>query len=676
MDGLNRSKVAASQAPAVLAKYIEGKLKSGARPLILISDSHDRTAVAKKLENSIGASIVQTGSLLAAADYGDQKISLAALTYVNEDYQLAKTAAEMRLLVQIYGYLRKENRRKKFKNPLAVSIMFRDVLIEMENERGSEDIANSPDDDAYVEEFCFVRELWYAFIKPLRVDRRKRLENYAQELADSKSPVAYLHWGDEDKQIVEFLKSAQEKGAPVAIYEADFEVEKSKDKQLDCEDELETEEGKAKLLDRLWRGEGINAKLEFKSALAYQAQTLEEAAEAAKRMLYSWLPPEPPDKALKIGILAYDRQLVRRLSSMLLQDDIHLQDTTGWPANNLLIGKALLALASTSGMEAKDLLRNTQNIAVRERLQSGWWQTPRYLASSSAKQEKWAKKWEDMKKLEKDLDDFICKSKGKRKISAWFDGLADQAEGEIYGSFFNQDDAAHSLRKLLRMLADEFKDVEEKEDDSDGDYRIDEVKRLLFDSLAATNLVPSNNESPIQLIRPGRFTTRKFDAVLLAGADSTQLPLATAPQLFNDKVRAMLGLPDIAKKIQKQRRALAWMLENTKQVGTVWHGEAGVSPYIELMLEHTKKVKETGKNDVKLEKLKRPWDKAVGNDALTGHKARLYHGIENTSVSSCVKLMECPYQYYASKVLRLREDRPQNIGERRERYGSFVHEIL
>ena len=46
------------------------------------------------------------------------------------------------------------------------------------------------------------------------------------------------------------------------------------------------------------------------------------------------------------------------------------------------------------------------------------------------------------------------------------------------------------------------------------------------------------------------------------------------------------------------------------------------------------------------------------------------------SVSGCVDLLKCPYMYYAGKVLRLREDENQAIGERRHKYGTFVHAVL
>ena len=263
---------------------------------------------------------------------------------------------------------------------------------------------------------------------------------------------------------------------------------------------------------------------------------------------------------------------------------------------------------------------------------------------------------------------FINESKGKRRVSEWFNALADEAENGIYSDFFTKDDAAHSLRKLLRMVADEFSTLADGENMETASAK--EIKRLLFDALATTSMVPSNNESPIQLVQPGRFTTREFKAVLLAGADSTNLPLARAPQLFNDEVRKSLDLPLIAEQINKQRKSLALMLGTTSNIGTVWHGEAGISPYVEL-------IGKKGPESLLHKPIKRPWE--TNKDAIPPKKkpgAILHELPDKISVSSCVELLKCPYKYYAEKILNLQEDESQAIGERRHKYGTFVHEIL
>ena len=648
MAELKTCEVLASKVPEELANHL---MRHGpaARPLALISDSHDQAAVAEGLKNSMGASIVQTRGLLAAADY-DEKISLAALAYVNDDYRLAKTAASMRLLVQIYDHLKGSS----FKNPLAVSIMFRDVLVEMDDERGTGELFDEETDPgckkvdraAYGKELDFVQALWDEFLKDRRAKRMKNLQEYADDISRNSSPIAYLHWGDEDKQIREFLEHASRQGADVRIYEAQLE-------------------GAAKQLCNLWRGDAENNPPQIKSK-AYKGQTLEEAARASRRLLYSWLQEYGDGKGDTIGVLAYDLQLTRRLHSMLLQDGIHLQDTAGWPANNLLVGKALLALASGE-KKAVELLRRTQNIAARKKLADGWGRIPRYLLKGDEQRQEWKKDWKELEDLEQKLQGFIDDSNKKHSVSEWFDLLAHQAESGIYQEFFTKDDAAHSLRKLLRMLADEFGA------DSAANYSSSEIRRLLFDSLASTSLVPSKNESAIQLVTPGRFTTRKFKAVLLAGADASNLPLARAPQLFNDNVRKnLLGLPLISQDIQKQRKSLALMLGRACEVGTVWHGETGISPYVEIM--------GGDKGGCLLKSMDHPWDSKDSDGSssvpITEHFTALHDPIKEASVTACVKFMECPYQYYASEVLRLREDRSQNIGERKDKYGTFVHSIL
>ena len=624
-------KYAAEKAIEKMAKFLNSN--GGERPLALVSDSYDRQEVAKHLmDKRLGASLVISGSLLAAADY-EQDISLAAVTYINDHYLLAKNVASMRLLVQIYSLRR--NRKEGSKFPFASSALFRDIVLEIEQTgKGLLETEAPAKGNPYYEELRFVRCIWDAYMQDKHDKRAERLKKYAEKLKEANTPVAYLHWGEPDKQITTFLDECD----PARVFEAELG-------------------GKAKKLENCWSGTGKAPEAE---PLAYEAQTLEEAAWASRKMLLQWLNEHKQDDDI-IGIIDYDRALIRRLHSLLMQDGIFLQETTGWPANNLLVGKALLALAS--GAPRTELISRLQNVIVRK--QGGRWaRLPRDLAKGRIEDHGWQKEVDGLTDI---LDSFTKENSHSKSspgsISAWFDAMAKEAETGFLKEFFEQDAAGQDLRPLLHMLADEFAELEHGKDEK---YDGREVGRLLFDSLSSIDLNSSNNDSRVQLVPPGRFTTRQFKAMLLAGADADTLPSSRAPQLLSDDARKKhLGLPTREEQTEKRRKSTALLLGNSCQVGAVWYGQAGISPYIDLMSKETKLLK----------RLDIPWDKKTQNGVRYDKAVRLQEKPDKISVSACVELLACPYRYHAGRVLKLSKDEPATIGQA-NKYGIFVHEIL
>ena len=638
-----------------MAKFLDGN--GGDRPLALVSDSYDRQEVAKHLgDKRLGTSLVISGSLLAAADY-EQDISLAALTYINDHYLLAKNVASMRLLVQIYSALR--NQQGKLKFSFASASLFRDVVLEIEQTGKGLPERSDIDIGVYQAELCFVRHIWETCMEKRHSDRAERLKKYADKLKSSNTPVAYLHWGEPDEQIMVFLHYAANQGVPACVLEAELS-------------------GRAKELENCWSKGGKPP--EGGQLLAYEAQTLEEAALALRKMLLQWLHKHKKDDDI-IGIIDYDRALIRRLNSLLMQEDIFLQETTGWPANNLLVGKALLALAS--GAPKLELISKLQNIIVRKQ-GNKWTRLPRDLARGKADPDL----QQEIVGLKSILKTFTEKEdshfKSKRSISKWFDKIAEEAETGFFKEFFEQDSAAQDLRRLLRMLADEFAGLDPEEEDED--FSVGEVRRLLFDSLSSIDLNSSNNDSRVQLVPPGRFTTREFKAMLLVGADADTLPSSRAPQLFSNDVREKLHLPTLEKQIERRRKSTALLLGNSSKIdiGAVWHGQAGISPYIDLMSEETKLLRRLRHPWKEKKPKEKPESKAKSQEPLGEesdskeefvHKVKLQEPPEKISVSACVELLKCPYKYHAGYVLRLGKDSPASIGQR-NKYGTFVHEIL
>ncbi|RPI47038.1 MAG: PD-(D/E)XK nuclease family protein, partial [Betaproteobacteria bacterium] len=181
---------------------------------------------------------------------------------------------------------------------------------------------------------------------------------------------------------------------------------------------------------------------------------------------------------------------------------------------------------------------------------------------------------------------------------------------------------------------------------------------------------------------------RRFDAVLVIGADATHLPGECSPTLFfNQGVRRELGLPGRADEVREAEECLFALIANTDQVLVTWQrtreGEANLlSPLFERLRT--------------LHRL--AWGDSLDDEVISPIVQRLASLASVPTTSSgtvrpspqspgeCVPstlsasaynaLMACPYQFFARYVLRLRE--LDEVSEELDKadYGSRIHEIL
>ena len=597
------------------------------RPLGIFDDESSRAEVMAHaaLSGRIGVRTTTEGALWEASTLG-APAATSLLANLDENVSLRRSAARVKLLVRVYRHIKKV----RIRNPLILSAMFRDVLSQIND--GDPDaidreavLSQHSRDQA---ELQTLLNLWENLCSKEHEARDKTLEGLAHSL---RGPVVYLYWGRQSPPIARFLAAVARSGNDATMIKANLD-------------------DKSQALDRLWSGASLGDDQEhcLPTPYLYHAESIEEAAQASLAIVGEWRDLLANGKG-SIGLVGHDRLLVRRVHSLFLQAGLNITDRSGWLARNLLVGRALIAVASVPG-SAKEMASLLQQVMAHGK-EGGWWKLPRMLADPSRSLDI------GLPNLEALVDEFSRSS--EMPPADWFNKLADTTTLSPLKEFFEGDTAGESLRGLLRLLASEFSDQ-----GSDADLGMHDIRGLLVGALWDTAIISDTASSNIQLVGPGLFSTQHFDALLLLGANESNLPQDPSPGFFSRDVLQSLGLPTPEDNLTWNRQATALRLAHHDHLAAVWSGAAGASPYLELMKPKM------------YYRLPRPWAGVDGiGDAISGHSASMHETPRNISPSGFATLLSCPYRYHSHKGLGLEQDRKRILNSRDE-YGSFVHEIL
>ena len=273
----------------------------------------------------------------------------------------------------------------------------------------------------------------------------------------------------------------------------------------------------------------------------------------------------------------------------------------------------------------------------------------------------------------------------RASIAQWLDLLAGSlAEIGVSGEqgALAQDAAGEQLLDLLGRLRDELT----------GDtlaIPFADWRRWLARAFEAATFRDHSLESPVVFTFLAATPLRRFDAVIIAGADAVHLPgTETAAMFFNQGVRAELGLRTRADAVREMEAALRQLIVSCDDVLVTWQrtrdGEANLlSPFFERL------------NGLQV----LAWGVSLNDDTVAARCARAVvapPGLaplsepttqpapcappalipEKISASGYNALMACPYQYHARHVLRLAEiDEVQELIDKAD-YGSAVHAAL
>ncbi|MES2935395.1 MAG: PD-(D/E)XK nuclease family protein [Pseudomonadota bacterium] len=417
-----------------------------------------------------------------------------------------------------------------------------------------------------------------------------------------------------------------------------------------------------------------------------EASGLEDEAQQGAQAIINWL----AEGKTSLAIVAQDRVTARRIRALLQRAQVWVADETGWKLSTTRAAAGLAAWFDVVATRAEtvalfDLLKSpfmlthlsdkSDQIMVIERalrqanVLGGW-------EAAQAALFKHPQERQTLKQLaqqagtfsrRKTLAEWIAATRSTMAVLGMIGALASDAAGA----------------QVLILLSDMAQDCE-AENAADSAFHAHafsfaEWRAFLSLRLEQTPFLAAGEDRRVVMLPLNGARLRKFDAVLLVGADARHLPSQPAESLFfANAVRRELGLVTREFLQREQLQDLTELLSVNPEVVLSWQshrdGEPNpISPWLErlqLTLEAaglpTLPVGRIGMAEKNLQSF----------STVKPSPSAAVLAPSRLSASGYNSYLACPYQFFASRMLGLSGlDELSDMPQKRD-YGDWLHQIL
>ncbi|WP_343741583.1 PD-(D/E)XK nuclease family protein [Herbaspirillum huttiense] len=410
------------------------------------------------------------------------------------------------------------------------------------------------------------------------------------------------------------------------------------------------------------------------------AGDLENAAIQSAQIVLRWLQQGKTD----IAIVAQDRVTARRLRALLERAEVAVADETGWKLsttraaaalaawNDLVSARgetnALLDLLKSPFVFPDDADRSDRVMRIEARLRrtniAGDWQA---LQSAFAEAGQ--------------ADDLACiitlakqaaRFGGRKTLAQWCETQRGLCQALGMEAALRADGAGEQCLLMLDEIAAEQGGLSDT-------FSFAEWRALLNLRLDATSFMPPIKDRRVVMLPLNGARLRRFEAVLVIGADAAHLPSPPQETLFfSNAVRRELNLATRATRQRQQLRDLTELLCVNPDVVLCWQthqdGEPNpVSPWIQRL-----ELKLAQQGAAPLERVTLPPPMKSLRAVLSTMPMPSAPDLlpASLSASGFGSFLACPYQFFAQRMLRVAVmDELSDMPEKRD-YGSWLHEIL
>ncbi len=428
------------------------------------------------------------------------------------------------------------------------------------------------------------------------------------------------------------------------------------------------------------------------------AHSLESEAGQAAQLIVNWL----QEGKQGIAVIAQDRLVARRLRALLERSQIKVADETGWKLSTSSAAACLqawlnLLLPNADSKPLLDLLKSPFVPVISQTQQDAAAVSQESLSFISKDevvfcielqarlhlpQQDWRELRGDLPKRNEDaqlaaswltqLEQQAQPMQGQHSLATWA-GLTLRCLRALgIWQKFQQDQAGIEITQLLQNYLDvaEF---------AQGSFSLAEWRALLLAELEEASYIVATTEQRVQMLPLNGARLRRYDAVLLLGADASHLP-SQSPELlfFANGVRRELGLVTREHRQQQQLRDLAEVMLNNPLVVFSWqrqiNGEPNpVSPWLQQLNLH---LELSGQPVLPLCALRLPLQSVEQQVQQAPQISAAELKPEKISASAFHSLLACPYQFFIRYMLKLDPlDDWADDPEKRE-YGQWLHAIL
>lgn len=409
-----------------------------------------------------------------------------------------------------------------------------------------------------------------------------------------------------------------------------------------------------------------------------EARGLEDEAQQGAQTIIQWL----QGGKTQIALIAQDRVVARRIRALLERAHIFVADETGWKLSTTRAAACLAAWFDVVASRAEtvallDLLKSpfvfsdladksdqvmVIEMALRQANVLGGWE------AVNAALGKYPSERETVRQLAKQAALFV----GRKTLSEWVGVTLGLLDSLRMSATLKSDAAGLQVFNLIVTLEQDCALMHEI-------FSFVEWRAFFSLQLESAPFIAASDDRRVVMLPLNGTRLRSFDAVLMVGCDAANLPSQPNETLFfANAVRRELGLATRESRQRQQLRDFAEVLCANKEIILSWQthkdGEPNaVSPWIErlqLTLERC------GTNKLPHHRVEiapqtlTAWMSCMATPSapqLTPAKL---------SASGYNSFIACPYQFFATRMLRLSGlDELSDMPGKRD-YGGWLHQIL
>ena len=410
----------------------------------------------------------------------------------------------------------------------------------------------------------------------------------------------------------------------------------------------------------------------------YAAKSLEDEAIHGAQTVVDWI----AEGKSSIGIIVQNRVVARRIRALLERAGILVADETGWKLSTTRAAAAVAAWFEVVSARADtfallDLLKSPfvfpdavdkadQVMSIEIRLRQanvlgGWNAVTAALVDAPSERTTLLR-----------IAHQAARFEGRKPLSGWIEAMHQVFETLGMQAAFAQDEAG---RQVIAMLDG----LEHASNGSAQLFSLAEWRSFLSMQLEETPFVPVHVDQRVMMLPLNGARLRRFDAALVVGADADHLPSRSDEALFfSNAVRRELGLRTREDLQRQQLRDFAELLVVNRPAVISWqaHRNGEPNPPSPWIARLQLALARTGGEAIPGHSVDVPLRDLTANRPVQPAPSAPQLAPERLSASAFNCLIACPYQFFATRMLRLSWlDDLSDMPQKRD-YGDWLHEIL
>lgn len=376
-----------------------------------------------------------------------------------------------------------------------------------------------------------------------------------------------------------------------------------------------------------------------------------------------------------VGVVVYDRLLARRLRVVAEEDGLLIKDNVGWRAETLSIGAALRAFAAVgdegfSPAAALEWLSPPFFAAEpnRQKAESRWRErlmqtSPEALTLPETLDEWQAQAAPELTPIAAGLAAAKQRAPHRATPRVWLNWLRAES-ADMLAAWQNDALAADLFARLEHRAAPE------------NSLSNKEFLLWLEDNLAAENCPESDIDSPVEFVSPA--TRRQFSAVVLLGyADNRESREGWLSHAERRAMEKSLNIRERERGLYRQRRRrFCQLVAAHTRVAAIWGKISGngeecrPNPFWRALTQLCK--------NGEVEKLSLPQNSwAADDNRPPPAAAKMRHWPPALHITAAEQLIKCPYAFYATTLLKLKDDEIPRAGDAPPALtGKLLHQAL